>query len=123
MKNKSVGQEILEGLEEFAAALEANETIPGKFTCRKIVLDLEPQVYRPELVKKTRQLLGASQAVFAQFLGVSVKTVRAWEQGINSPQDIACRLMDEIRHNPAYWQQRLRDLAVSKGTGNNVQPV
>lgn len=111
---RSIGEEIIDGLEDFAKALETNESIPAKYTCRRIALDLHPQTYGPTLVRKTRTLLGVSQAVFAQFLGVSVKTVSAWEQGRNVPQDVACRLMDEIRHDPSYWQKRLREMAVSK---------
>lgn len=118
---KSVGDEIIEGLEEFATALENNEDIPAKFTCRKIALESRPERYGPELVKATREILGASQAVFAQFLGVSVKTVSSWEQGKNVPQDIACRFMDEIRHNPPHYRQRLREMAVSKGTGRQAE--
>src|SRR4051794_17473009 len=56
----------------------------------------------------------ASQAVFARFLGVSRNTVRSWEQGVNAPSTMACRFLDEIRLNPAYWQQRLRDSAKVK---------
>ena len=52
--------------------------------------------------------------LFARFLGVSVKTVRAWEQGTNTPQEIACRLMDEILHDPDYWRKRLSQLARSR---------
>jgi putative transcriptional regulator len=114
--SKAIGAEIIEGLEEFVDALKSKENISQKFNCRKIVLDLQPRSYSPALVKQTRTLLAASQAVFAQFLGVSVQTVRAWEQGKNPPQDVACRLMDEIRHDPDYWRKRLLEMAVSKAS-------
>lgn len=80
-----------------------------RFTCRTFVLDLEPASYNPNDVKSTRKLLSASQGMFAKFLGVSIKTVRAWEQGTNTPSDMACRFMDEIRRNPDYWRSRLRE--------------
>jgi putative transcriptional regulator len=105
---ESVGAKIIEGLAEFTNALETGEKIPEKFTCRKVTLDLLPVVYGPKTVATTRKLLGVSQGVFAQFLGVSVKTVRAWEQG-KTPGDMACRFMDEIQRNPKYWQKRLRE--------------
>jgi hypothetical protein len=35
--------------------------------------------------------------------------VQAWESGVNTPSDMACRFMDEIRHNPEYWQKRLSE--------------
>jgi HTH-type transcriptional regulator/antitoxin HigA len=55
-----------------------------------------------------RKVLNASQALFAQFLGVSVKAVRKWESG-QAPSEMACRFMDEIRRNPKYWHKRLRE--------------
>jgi putative transcriptional regulator len=113
-KKGSVGSEIIQGLSEFAECLERKEPVAERFNCRVVELDLRPAPYDPELVRKTRALLHASQAVFARFLGVSVKTVRAWEQGVNYPNDMACRFMDEIRLNPAYWMKRLREAAVTK---------
>jgi putative transcriptional regulator len=115
LKEKSVGELIAEGFEEFADALKSDKkTVAEKFTCHKVSLDLSPTPYSPARVKAARKLLAASQAVFAQFLGVSVKTVRAWEQGVNTPRESACRLMDEIHHDPEYWRTRLRELAVKK---------
>jgi putative transcriptional regulator len=113
-KKASVAARIIEGLQDFVETLEKKQPISQKFTCRVVELDLHPTAYDPEQVKETRLLLQASQAVFARFLGVSVKTVRAWEQGVNTPNDMACRFMDEIRFNPAYWIHRLQKAAVAK---------
>jgi putative transcriptional regulator len=63
------------------------------------------------MVKETRKLIRASQAIFAQFLGVSLSAVRDWEQGIKPPGGAACRIMDEIRRNPDYFVGRLRELS------------
>jgi putative transcriptional regulator len=104
----SVGNKIIEGLREFTEALEGDERIADKFTCRKVTLDLLPVPYSSKKVKATRKLLQVSQGVFAQFIGVSVKTVRAWELG-KTPGDMACRFMDEIQRNPEYWRKRLRE--------------
>jgi len=104
-----LGKLIADRLNEFADAVEAGEDVCAKFTCRKVVLNLLPQPYDPKLVKQTRALLSVSQNIFAQFLGVAPATVQAWESGTNSPSDIACRFMDEIRHDPQYWRQRLTD--------------
>jgi len=103
----SVGGKIIDGLREFAEALENDSPIHDKFTCRTVSLDLFPIPYKPETVRATRKLLKVSQGVFAQFLGVSVRAVRAWEQGQNEPSVIACRFMDEIQRNPDYWRRRL----------------
>lgn len=114
-KNKpTVGRRIVDRVTEFADALEAGGDICEKFTCRKIVLRLEPAQYDPGLVKRTRSILRASQAIFAKFLGVSVDAVQSWENGINVPSDMACRFMDEIRHNPTYWRKRFGELVSQK---------
>lgn len=107
MKKPTVEQQILQGLEAFATALEKGEDIAKRFTCHTVVLDLQPSAYKPQLVKQIRATLGVSQVLFAQFLGVSASTVRAWEHGEKMPQPIACRFMDEIRSDPERWRARL----------------
>ncbi len=114
--SKTVGEQIIEGLQEFGEALKNRETLSKQLNCRKIVLDLNPAPYDPKSVKETRELLNVSQAVFASFLGVSANTVRAWEQGVNAPNDMACRFMDEIRHDPQYWLERLKEMVIPKAT-------
>ncbi|NQT39985.1 MAG: transcriptional regulator [Planctomycetes bacterium] len=113
--DKPKGKKIVDRLKDFAETLQRSESITDKFTCRTIKLNLEPATYNAELVKETRKLLGASQAIFAQFLGVSVKTVHDWEQSRKPPRDVACRLMDEIRRDPDYWLNRLKELSVATG--------
>jgi putative transcriptional regulator len=113
-KKASVGTRIIRGLQELVESLEKKEPIAKKFNFRRIELNLKPTPYDPEMVKKTREVLEVSQAVFARLLGVSVRSVRSWEQGINTPSDIACRFMDEIRRDPPYWVKRLKSAAVPK---------
>ena len=114
MTKKTVAEEIIDSLQEFADVIDNGELIIKKFTCRKIILDLNPQSYDPAAVVATRKLLNVSQVVFAQFLGVSPKTVSSWEQGKTNLSDMACRFLDEIRRNPSYWQKRLRESVRSK---------
>jgi putative transcriptional regulator len=104
----SIADEIVQGLSEFAEALEQGD-VGERFTCRKVVLDLRPEPYTPDMVRAARKKLSASQALFAKFLGVSLNTVRSWEQGLSTPSKLACRFMDEISCNPKYWFQRLMD--------------
>jgi putative transcriptional regulator len=113
----SVADKILERLHGFAEALEKAEKLTdltGKFTCRQVVLDLKPSSYTPQAVKEVRKMLGVSQGVFAQLLGVSPRTVQAWERGANEPTDMACRWLDEINRDPEYWLKRIRQAAVAK---------
>jgi putative transcriptional regulator len=112
-KLNNIERDLIEGLEEFVADLKSDASIAKKYTCRRVVLDLIPHAYTAELVRATRLQLKASQQIFARFLGVSVKTVRAWEQG-KTPSDMACRFMDEIQRNPEYWRKRLRESTKTK---------
>jgi putative transcriptional regulator len=110
-RTASVGKELVRRLKKFSESLETTENLADRFTCRTVKLDLAPRRYGPKLVKQTRQMLHASQAIFAQFLGVSRSAVRDWEQGIKPPSGAACRLMDEIRENPDYFFGRLKELS------------
>jgi DNA-binding transcriptional regulator YiaG len=104
-----VADRVLRRLQDFTEALESGEKIADRYTCRRIELDLKPTPYTPAMVKAVRDLLGVSQGVFAKFLGVAIKTVCSWEQGVNTPSDMACRFLDEIKANPKYWRKRLNE--------------
>ena len=114
MSKASAGKTVIERLTKFTEALEGGTKISESFTCRKMELDLKPQPYDSNLVKKTREMLGASQAIFARFLGVSVKLVSAWEQGKKEPSDLAARFMDEIRANIDVMRAKLRSSIKAK---------
>lgn len=108
-KDGRIGKIIIKRLRSFVEALESGEDIDKKFTVRRVEVTVTPAMFTPDIIKDTRCLLGATQAGFARFLGVSVQTVRAWEQGTNRPNDMACRFLDEIRLNPPYWQKRFKE--------------
>ena len=103
-----VGDEIIGGLRELSASFSDKKSSAKKFTRDTIVLDFQPMQYDAASVKKVRKLLGASQSIFARFLGVTVKTVQSWEQGQSTPSDMARRFLDEIRADRDYWLKRLR---------------
>lgn len=107
----TVKDRVLQRLQGFTESLESQAPIGKKFTIRQIELVLEPTHYSAEMVKEVRAILSVSQAVFARFLGVSLKTVNSWEQGKKPPRDIACRFMDEIKAKPEYWRGRLIEIA------------
>jgi putative transcriptional regulator len=115
-KLTDIETDLDEGLDGFVTDLKADVDIPAKYTCRRVVLGLEPRTYTADEIKATRGLLRVSQVLFAQFLGVSPKTVRAWERG-KTPSDMARRFMDEIQLNPDYWRKRLGEVAEIRTSG------
>jgi putative transcriptional regulator len=115
-KTLSAEDKIIQGLRGFADAMENGENLSKRFTCRKVVLDLEPIAYTSDMVKKVRESLGVSQALFAKFIGVSLSSVHAWERGDREPSPMACRFMDEIMNDPKAFQKRFIDLATPVGS-------
>ena len=47
----------------------------------------------PERIRSLREREGASQAVFARYLGVATATLSQWERGVRRPEGPALRLM------------------------------
>ena len=45
-------------------------------------------------IRSIRQRACMTQAVFAEYFGVSTKTIEAWERGKTHPTGPACRLLD-----------------------------
>ena len=107
-----LGKQLIDELNAFGDALENGDDICEKFTCHHISLTVHPTDYTPKKVKETRGILNVSQSLFAQFLGVSVKSVRAWERGDNPVSGAARRLMDEIQTDQSYWRKRIARLAI-----------
>jgi len=50
-------------------------------------------------IKEIRMRLPMTQRLFAEALGVSVKTVESWESGTNSPSGIASRLLGLLKQD------------------------
>ena len=108
------GAEIVEALTGFLDAVQGGGAIADRFTVRTVDLDLKPRAYTGDDVKRMRELLDISQALFARFLGVSVKTVRAWEQGVRPLSGMASRFLDEIATSPDHWKNRIHSLMTPK---------
>ncbi|MDD3217596.1 MAG: helix-turn-helix domain-containing protein [Lachnospiraceae bacterium] len=80
---------IMAGLNE--AVEDAKGT--GKRLNRRIVTVIPVKEYNADEIKKIRKNTGFSQKVFADYMGVSVKTVEAWEAGTNHPSGTASRIL------------------------------
>jgi len=79
---------IMRGLNEAIEDAKGNQKLP-----RKTVTIYPVKVYDADDVKRIRKATGFSQKAFAEYLGVSSKTVEAWEAGTNHPSGAASRIL------------------------------
>ncbi len=114
-QKKSPGPALIRSLRGLHDALEKGESLPERFTMKTVELHLDPREYGPEEVQKVREQLRASQGVFAKLLGISIKTLQAWEQGNNPPTPMARRLLDTIQKDPEPWERMLREASIPQG--------
>ena len=62
---------------------------------------------RPADIKAIRERLGKSQSEFALMIGVSVATLRNWEQGRRTPDGPARALLKVASNNPEAVEKAL----------------
>lgn len=95
-KNKTLGRQLVEALKE------ANNFHQGKISLRTENFELPdaPQELTHKQIKQIREKLKISQPVFAIFLGVSDKAVKAWERGGSKPSGAALRLLQIAKEHP-----------------------
>ncbi|MCH5262815.1 MAG: helix-turn-helix domain-containing protein [Lachnospiraceae bacterium] len=89
---RSVYDSILTGLSE---ALEDAESKEKKLK-RRTVSIMPIKEYDAQEVQNIRKKTGLSQKLFAGYMGVSTKTVEAWEAGINRPSGAASRILNML---------------------------
>lgn len=87
--------ELISSIEE--AIQDANSQ--EKSLKRRIVTVIPVKEYNAEAIKRIRHETGLSQKLFASYLGVSNKTVEAWERGINQPSGTASRILHMMEMN------------------------
>ena len=94
-----VFDDIKSGL-EYAIAYEK-----GNLKAKTTVISIAPvDVFTPGEINEIRKNTGLTQALFAIYMGVSVKTVESWETGRNHPEGAACRLLTLTRNDPSFPQ-------------------
>jgi putative transcriptional regulator len=80
---------------------EALEHAKGKRELRTTVLPEAPRSMSANDVRRMRERLRASQAVFARFLNVSTQLVQAWESDRRQPDGAALRLLAVAEEYPS----------------------
>ena len=118
----SKGARIVEALNQFADDIVAGTPIETKYKGRQVRVIPKPSRYPAARVRAVRDLIGASQQVFAQLLAVSPETVRAWEQGSRQPSVIARRFLDEIEMAPRHFRGRILAPAATAVPSSRTRP-
>lgn len=80
--------------DEIMASIDETIEAAGTHQLKETVYIKPVKKYNAEGVKKIRKSLNMTQAVFAGMMGVSPKTVEAWESGRNVPMGPASRVLD-----------------------------
>jgi putative transcriptional regulator len=88
MSNKSYYEELKESLED-AIAFEKGDKARGRVT----VLEIPISDFDARGVSRVREKAGLTQTALAKVLGVSSRTVEAWESGRNTPAGPSKKLL------------------------------
>lgn len=100
-EENTVFSSIMTGLHEAVGYKKGN----GKGVKRRTVTISPLPDYTKERIKILRNTLNLSQVVFAKALGVSVKTVEAWESGRNKPQGPALRILQLLEADRKMFEE------------------
>jgi len=96
----NVYESIMQGLTEAVSYQQ------GRISARKTKLTIKPVgTFNTDDIKQIRQRTGLSQVMFAGSLGVSPKTVEAWENGRNKPEGASRRLLEIVRDDPCFLKR------------------
>lgn len=85
----------MKGLSEAIDDAESTE----KKLKRRVVSIVPVKEYDAKEIKAIRKSTGFSQKLFASYMGVSDKTVEAWEAGSNRPSGAASRILSMMELN------------------------
>ncbi|MDY3909627.1 MAG: transcriptional regulator [Eubacterium sp.] len=85
----TVYESIVAGLTEAVEDAKAE-----KQTLQRRTVTIVPvKSYNASEIQHIRKKTGMSQRIFASYMGVSLKTVEAWEAGTNHPSGAASRIL------------------------------
>ena len=102
-ENQTFGEVLI------GAATEMLEHAEGKRKLRMEVVEIVPlPTYNPKAIKALRERLFLPQSMFGSIVGVSGKTVEAWEAGTRTPSGSARRVLAELDTNPKFLDRLIR---------------
>ena len=96
----AVYDDIMSSLNELLDAAQGKET--GIVVHPRTVKDVE--VFSPQQIKQVRMDAKMTQKTFAACIGVSPKSVEAWEGGKSTPTPTAKKLLFLIQQEPSLVQ-------------------
>ena len=103
MASMTIGEKLIK------SAKQAEAHASGRKKLRTNVLEILPVPdYKPQQIKDIRARLGVTQVLMGSIVGVSTKTVEAWEVGYRRPSSSAMRVLAELDTNPGYFHKIAR---------------
>ncbi|MCL2627376.1 MAG: helix-turn-helix domain-containing protein [Oscillospiraceae bacterium] len=90
-----VSESIARGLQEVLDHAKGKVELRSRFVSAN-----PPRIYTASQVRKIRDNLNMSQGFFAEVIGVSKKTVEAWEYGHGKPSGAASRVLAIAETDP-----------------------
>lgn len=96
MNEDQLFHELKTSLGQAIAYVEGNSTKARK----KTVAIKELATFSAQEIKDLRLHMNLTQKSFAALMGVSIKTVEAWERGTNHPSGTARRLLEILKNEP-----------------------
>lgn len=88
-------EDIMDGLNEALADARPERVI----TNRRTLMVIPVKKYNGTEVRNIREKTGLSQRMFAEYMGVSPKTVEAWEANTNHPSGAASRILSMMEQD------------------------
>ena len=101
MSEFNLFESIKQGLNE---AIEYERGNLPNVKVRKVTI-APLNAYDSNEIKEIRIQQNMTQKLFAEALGVSVKTVEAWEAGTNSPSGAASRMLELLRQDKNLFEK------------------
>ena len=99
--DKSLFEDLKKSLNE---SIEFAQGDPTKGTVRSLSFKALPELSKTQ-IKSIREETHLSAAAFANVIGVSAKTIEAWESGRSIPSGPSKRLLQMFKEKPEFTKE------------------